>query len=200
MKSLRKLRPGEVHFAHLHLAHYPYILDANCVIKPEVHTWLNRAPFEVEGPQGEQNTTASRADRYSQYFAQFECTQSIIEQLFSAIKSGGAWEQSIIIVHGDHGSRIVRHRPLEANLGTLVDDDFRDAFATFFAIKDSNSIGEIDTNTLPIQQLLARAWQLPPPVLVPNLVYVQSLNGALLPTTLKGFDSMPDIRANLKDR
>lgn len=191
--ALRELRPGEVHFAHLMLPHYPYSLDAGCAVKPNVHGWLNSAPFDVRGPKGEQNNAASRAERYGQYLAQVECTQAIIERLFAAIKASGEWQQAIIVIHGDHGSRIVRWRLLEQNRGVLVEDDFRDAYSAFFAVKDGTSIGKLDTSPWTLQTLLARAWQLPAPQLDPKQIYLRAGSANLLAASLLGFTPIPGI-------
>lgn len=192
--ALRKLSAGEVHFAHLLLPHYPYNLDANCTIKPLVRTWLNRTPFEVVEALDKQNDSASREERYIQYMAQIRCAQTMLEGLFAAIRTSGEWRRSIIIIHGDHGSRIVRREPLVANRDMLVEDDFRDAYSAFFAIKNGMSIGGLNTSPLPLQAALARAWQLPTQPLESQHVYLRAPGQeGMLATPLLGFGPVPGI-------
>lgn len=194
MTALHRLSPGEVHFAYLLLPHYPYNLDTDCAFKPLVRTWLNRTPFEVGWLYGEQNSAASREQRYAEYMAQVECTQNIIEDLFAAVQASGQWNQAIIIVHGDHGSKIVRHEPLQSNLGKLVEDDFRDAYSTFFAVKDGESIGRLDTSPISLQEALARVWGLPNNRLETRMVYMQEWpEKEMLAVPLQGFDPIPGL-------
>jgi len=195
--ALRKLRPGEVHFAHLLLPHYPYNLDANCTLRPLVSTWLNRTPFEVVENIDEQNNSVSRQERYLQYLAQTTCAQAMLEELIAAIRASGQWHRSIIIIHGDHGSRIVRREPLARNLAVLVEDDFRDAYAAFFAVKNGRSIGRLNTSVLPLQAALARAWQLPTQSVEPQQVYMRVLGQIdMLATPLWGFDPVPGMSSH----
>lgn len=159
--ALRELRPGEFHFAHLMLPHYPYNLQADCTVKPNIKSWLNIVPFGLAGNQVERNSVASRSERYVQYIAQVECTHSIIKELIGIIQDNGHWEKSIIIIHGDHGSRIVRRGLRAQNVNALTEDDYRDAYSTFFAVKNGAAFGELSTAPLPLQTLLATLWQLP---------------------------------------
>ena len=45
------------------------------------------------------------------------------------------WENSIIIIHGDHGSRIRIRRPIYANRKEISNEDLRDSYSTLFAAK-----------------------------------------------------------------
>lgn len=193
--ELGELSPGDFYFAHLLLPHFPYNLNSDCSPKSRVRTWLNRIPFENVSRLGEQNNTASRAVRYQHYFAQIKCTQTVIEEFIAAIKASGQWQRSIIIIHGDHGSRIVRHHPLVENLNLLVKDDFRDAYSSFFAVKSGSSTGGLDVVPLPLQTLLAREWQLQAPQVEPHDVYLEKYGQTgLQATPLRGFSPMPDTQ------
>jgi hypothetical protein len=54
------------------------------------------------------------------------------------IKQAGLFEDSIIIVHGDHGSRFSIHYPSLNNLDAMAPDDYLDCFSTLFAVKRPN--------------------------------------------------------------
>ena len=177
------------------LPHYPYVLNADCSVKTKVHTWLNIIPFEYAGSPAELNSTASRAERYVQYMAQIDCMHAIIEKLFAAIQASGHWERSIIVIHGDHGSRITRNRLSVSNLDKLVEDDFRDAYSTFFAVKKGASVGRLVASPLSLQSLLARVWQIPVEQSESHHVYLQTADQVdLLATPLLGFDPITSIR------
>jgi hypothetical protein len=187
--ELRELKSGEFHFAHLLLPHSPYVFSADCSVKPTVRSWLATAPFELEQPMGDQNDDASRAERYIAYMAQIRCTDVLLDRLFDAIRESGQWEQCIIVIHGDHGSRIVRRRLTEENLQRLTEDDYRDAYSTFFAVKNADSSGRLITQPLPLQALLADAWELPVQLPDSHHVYLEKRNESdYFATPLRGFE------------
>jgi hypothetical protein len=187
--ELRELKPGEFHFAHFLLPHSPYVFNADCSVKPQVRSWLATAPFELKNPMGDQNDDASRAERYVAYMAQVRCTNDILDELFAAIRESGQWERAIIVIHGDHGSRIVRRRLTEANLNRLAEDDYRDAYSAFFAVKRGSSTGRLISQPLPLQTLLAEVWNLPVPQPDLHHVYLDKRNEVdYYATPLRGFD------------
>lgn len=187
--ELRELKSGEFHFAHLLLPHSPYVFSADCSVKPKVRSWLATAPFELEKPMGDQNDDASRSERYSAYMAQIRCTNVLLDRLSDAIRESGQWERCIIVIHGDHGSRIVRRRLTEENLQRLTEDDYRDAYSAFFAIRNADSSGRLITQPLPLQALLADAWDLPVPLPDSHHVYLDKRNEIdYFATPLRGFE------------
>ena len=187
--ELRELKSGEFHFAHLLLPHSPYVFSADCSVKPKVRSWLATAPFELDNPMGDQNDDASRAERYGAYMAQIRCTNVLLERLFDAIRESGQWQRCIIVVHGDHGSRIVRRRLTEENLPRLTDDDYRDAYSAFFAVKKGESSGRLISRPMPLQALLADAWNLPVALPDSHHVYLDTRNERdYFTTPLRGFE------------
>jgi hypothetical protein len=193
-RELRELKPGEFHFAHLMLPHSPYVFNSDCSIKTEVRTWLGTAPFELRDPLGDQNSDKSRAERYVAYMAQVRCTNLIIDRLLVAIRASGQWERAIIIIHGDHGSRIVRRRLTEDNLDRLADDDYRDAYSAFFAARKGGSVGKLDTRPRSLQTLLAGVWDIPVRQPQSQRVYLLARNDVeYRPTPLRGFEPIPGL-------
>lgn len=159
-----------------------------------MRTWLNRIPFEVGWGYSEQNSAASREQRYVQYYAQVECAQNIIEDLYAAIRASGQWERAIVIVHGDHGSRITRHDPWQTGLDKLVEDDFRDAYSTFFAVKNGTSSSGLITSPVSLQEALARVWRFSKSTIGGNVVYMQEwLEKEMLAVPLQGFEPIPGL-------
>jgi hypothetical protein len=203
--ALSQLRPGEVHFAHLLIPHNPFILNADCSPKTQDEEWLNAL---VTPDTGGGLDVVIRELQYRRYFGQVECTQLIIDRLFAAIRSSGQWERAIIIIHGDHGTRLGKPANVP-NLKTMSEDDFRDTYSAFFAFKGGISHGILDARPMPLQFLLSQAWllpspaldrdawQLPPPQENQHFVYVHKFGWpGLEATRLKGFGPIEDMQSD----
>jgi hypothetical protein len=172
--DLGRAMPGEAYFAHLLIPHYPYMLDESCRPREGIAQWLYNVPEKEIG-----NTAHTRAERYERYFAQIRCQQVLLERLFNALKSAGVWDRAIVVVHGDHGSRIVRTFPWADNAARLTRADFNDAFSTLFAVRRPGvDPGEI-AGARPLQALLAEALDIPLKPLAAK-VYLRSHSGKSL--------------------
>ena len=66
----------------------------------------------------------------------------------------GIYEQSIIVVHGDHGSKVGKFRLVYKNLERSTPVEYRANFSTLFAIKFPGDEGRIDGRVLPLSTLL----------------------------------------------
>jgi hypothetical protein len=122
---------GQFVFAHFLLPHEPYVLDESCNFDSAA-IWRKRFQehYSLIHP--------SEAARHrAQYVPQVGCTHSLLMKLVGALVRAGRLEESTIIVHGDHGSRIRtnltsgREAPGDA-LGLRTRLDF---LATHFAVK-----------------------------------------------------------------
>lgn len=167
-RDLRAATPGNAYFAHLLVPHYPYVLDESCHVRGETDDWLHNT---VDGAldDNEQNTAASRMDRYRRYFAQIRCQQTLLDGVFDAMKQAGVWQDATVVIHGDHGSRIVRHLPLARNKARLVPHDFRDAFSTLFAVRIAGGEGVARPELRSLQQLLSESFNVPYQALAPRV-------------------------------
>lgn len=96
--ELADLRRGEARFAHSLLPHSPFGLSANCSVKPEAD-WLNE-----HGPSAE-------ADREKAYADQVRCLQQRIARMLDVLEQSEAGREAIVLIHGDHGSRIAPDHP-----------------------------------------------------------------------------------------
>ena len=159
--DLRAARPGNAYFAHLLIPHFPYLLDAQCRIRGRIDEWLSNNDPEALS-ELEPNSAASRAQRYASYFAQIRCEQRLVNRLFEAMREAGVWREAIVIVHGDHGSRIVRRLPVQQNAASLTAADLKDAFSTLFAAKVPAQAPGVVRDAKPLQALLADALGLAP--------------------------------------
>jgi hypothetical protein len=165
--DLRSASHGSVYFAHLLLPHFPYALDASCRLRPNIRDWLDR------GARVTPMTAAGREDRYRHYFEQVICQQTLLTGLFDAMKQAGVWADATVIVHGDHGSRIVRLSPHVSNAAALTADDFRDGFSTLYAVRFARGHGEKISQPKPLQTLLSQAFRIPSDE-SPHKVYLHS--------------------------
>ena len=104
---------GEAFFAHIYLPHFPYLLDRDCkmnMLVPEVQT-------------------------EDDYFAQLECIQKVLADFILSMKSSNILNDSIVVVHGDHGSRIINPPP---SLNSPPSKNYISWHSTFYAIHMPN--------------------------------------------------------------
>jgi hypothetical protein len=154
--------PGNVLFAHLLLPHYPYLYNADCSTHSSIEDWKTGTNFgEFRSLRNGQNSSQLREEQYSLYFQQLQCLYARLDKLFLGMKRAGVFDDSIIILHGDHGSRTFRHEPTPDNVALLTEDDYKDAFSTLYAIKIPGKPGGYDSSVLPLEQLLAQFLQIP---------------------------------------
>ena len=53
------------------------------------------------------------ADRYPMYLEQVKCTQKRLDRLLESLVLSGTFEQAIVVIHGDHGSRLPKSEHLD---------------------------------------------------------------------------------------
>lgn len=119
--SFENVKYNNAYFSHLLLPHEPYVFDAECNILPR-STWTNE---QVPG---------SHSERNADYRAQLACTHILLGKMLDALEKSEAGRNAIVIIHGDHGSRIVRQRPTVEQPSPDV-RDFAMTYSTLFAIK-----------------------------------------------------------------
>jgi hypothetical protein len=128
--DLADLQRGEVRFAHLLLPHSPFGLGADCKVKPEA-AWLNE-----HGPGAE-------AEREKAYADQVRCLQLRVGRMLDMLNGTRAGREALVLVHGDHGSRIA---PAQPYLGgpELSQRQMLMSHSTFFAIRvPGEAAGEV---------------------------------------------------------
>ena len=114
-------KSGEVYFAHLLVPHYPYVMSRDCaVLRPS--QWQFR---HAVTPMKARETASSE---------QLVCLGKQLEELFTAFRRSAAGRDGIIVIHGDHGSRLTRKDPNSANRGRLSARDLMQSYSTLFAV------------------------------------------------------------------
>jgi hypothetical protein len=143
---------GELFFAHLLMPHHPYIYDAECRPRPPAE-WLHTREDGRDARSGPINTPAGRALRYSRYFDQVRCADRKIDQILDAVPAP-LRHDAIVIVHGDHGSRIGLVGPNSGSDGSFGAADYADFFSTLFAVRSGSIEAGYDSEPTPITCLL----------------------------------------------
>lgn len=141
IEQARSLEPGKAMFAHILLPHYPYSYDANCRVR-RLADWLSRV------------SVAQWKSRYAAYFDQVACATRKVDQLLAAVVSSKAAGKTVFVIHGDHGSRIVKVEPTIENDGRFSDRDLVDGHAALFAVSAPEIEPGYDTGRYPLRLLL----------------------------------------------
>ncbi|MGV7222365.1 MAG: hypothetical protein ACQ9MH_12645 [Nitrospinales bacterium] len=131
--DIRVSSKGTLFFAHLIDPHDPYVYDSNCQLnKNPISEWTtSEDPISIQGP----NSISSRILKYKQYSKQINCLNKKLQILFNAMRSMKIYDKAIIIIHGDHGSRIWRTSLYAGRPNHLETADFMDAYSTLFTVK-----------------------------------------------------------------
>lgn len=146
--SILAIPPGNAFFVHLLFPHYPYIANADCSV-------TNPVDWKSKNRRIGGNTAESREEHYQLYFDQVSCLYSKLDEIFKQMQIAGIYDDSIIILHGDHGSRISIRDPLVTNQDVLTEEDITDHFSTLFAVKMPGEAWSYDSSPQPLDQLMA---------------------------------------------
>jgi hypothetical protein len=147
--DVARASPGDMFFVHLFIPHPPYVYDATCDVRP-VREWewpQNQAPLPA-------NDRQSRARRYGAYLEQMRCLYRQLEAMFQEWQKAGIFDRLVIVVHGDHGSKIYQRRPHAVNRHELSHADYVDGFSSLFAVKGPRHPPGYDRRVAPLEQLL----------------------------------------------
>lgn len=150
---------GDMFFAHFLLPHEPFAVDSSCGIRRPVLQWPTRVSSQWDGDPVLFNTPGSRLAGYEAYIPQVRCALSKIEKLLNVMKERKALKDAIVIVHGDHGSRLMLVDPTSENKNRLSKQDYFDAFSTLYAIKSPGIDSGIDRRMMSLDDLLGGALE-----------------------------------------
>jgi hypothetical protein len=163
IEDLHKAKPGEVYIAHLVLPHFPWAFDPSCNIRP-LRDW-DRRVVRFAGQRRERG-----------YFDQIRCTLRKTDRLLDVLASSPAGRDSVVIIHGDHGSRNWLRIPSLKYFRVSQLSDYLAAYSTLFAVRSPGLPSTYVEAPAPVADLLRqliesefRAVPTPPPG--PPLVY-----------------------------
>jgi len=141
--DLARAEPGDAFFAHILLPHEPFAFEADCGLK---------SPWDWLDESGE---FAELAQRQSAYAEQLYCTFGKLRRAFDALRSSPAGANSVIVLHGDHGSRITDIEVRVENADRFSDEDVIATYSTLFAVRAPGMESGYDARHIPIHTLLA---------------------------------------------
>ena len=139
--DLRQARPGNVYFAHVLLPHYPYVAGPDCRVVPPSQWDFRWSASPV-------------AERQAAYHRQLRCVLRKIDAALTALEASPAGRNAVVVIHGDHGSRITRVEPRADNVGHYGERDLIAGFSTLFAVRAPGIEGGIDRTPAPAPALL----------------------------------------------
>jgi hypothetical protein len=149
--DLRTAQRGDFYFVHLLFPHAPYRYTADCSPR-------HRSELGSTGTIGGwkiRNTAETRRTRYALYHGQVQCTLLQLEKVFAALRENGLYDDAVIVIHGDHGSRISLLTPHVQTKGAMTLADYTDTFSTLFAVKSPSLEARYDATLLSAQALFA---------------------------------------------
>ena len=141
--DLGHARPGEAYVVHLLLPHYPYATRRDCGIKALGEWQMRGSPL------------VTRTGRELAYFDQVICATAKVGAALRALAASPGGSRSIVIVHGDHGSRITQQDPIVENVGRFDERDLINGYSTLFAVRGADIEPGYEATRLPVAQLLS---------------------------------------------
>ena len=135
--ELRNLKPGDAYFVHVLAPHFPYVLDAECALKP---------PGDWAYPL-RQGRRQSRDEIELAYWDQAACTHKKIMQLLDVVADKPF---TTVMIHGDHGARLYT----ETSGATEAD-----SLDTFFSVRKPGIPHVEDASTPLLQHIFAEEFK-----------------------------------------
>lgn len=126
--DILRASPGDLFLTHLLQPHYPHVYDAQCHIRP-ASEWIHRGT----NPGYSRNDQALRAFIYKGYFAHTRCVNRKIQKFTQRLKKAGMLDKTVIIIHGDHGSRVLVNELYKSEFKNP--DAHKEAHSTLFAVR-----------------------------------------------------------------
>lgn len=150
-EDLQDARRGEYYLAHLNTPHYPYLYDRECrLLDPE--EWATR---DIPRPLRKYvDPQAFRAHNYERYLEQMRCMYTKLGELLDTIENADALKDAVVILHGDHGSRMTLREPSVGNWASLSRAEIVDNFSTLFAVRAPAIGAGYDRRQIAVQRLL----------------------------------------------
>ena len=146
---------GRLFLAHLLIPHSPYVYGADCRVTPRDATphWLKAKDVLPPGPAGSRTEQLTR-ERYRRYFSQVQCLTLRLRSFFDALEAGGALEDALVVVLGDHGPRIRPQRPRPGSLDSARPIDYVDTFSALFVARGPG----VEPGSEPAPRSIVRAF------------------------------------------
>lgn len=128
---------GTYYFLHTYFPHHPYIFERDCTPR-RVKDWEAYLPLPAT------DTAEHYKQRWQMLLEQQLCASIDVMYIVKALDSQPHMRDALIIIHGDHGARILTRS--DAVRAELKQDDAaraRDQRGTFLAIRDGQKPGAV---------------------------------------------------------
>ena len=148
--DLDTVRPGaSAYFVHLLLPHRPLEVDEACRAYWDgahrvTYGRLRRRPMS-------DSLWRARLHRYAE---QSRCAHRFLDEVIAAIDSTVGRDRSIIVVHGDHGSRMVKHGSATERLADMDAGQLNSVFSTLLALRRPGIPARVHPQPVPVQDFL----------------------------------------------
>ena len=126
---------GNAYFIHLLFPHSPYFLDETC-------------SYNYDGNFFEREKTDVV---YARYIKQTQCAHTLVDKIINKLDANSEAQDSTIVIHGDHGSRIPWKRDGEVSFST---EEYIQWFSTFFSIRSPTVTPGYDRRPFALDELL----------------------------------------------
>jgi len=141
---------GRVFFAHILFPHSPYVYLGDCSLN-----YSGEKQWRFAGAISHSNNTPqTRGNRYMAYLEQAQCSLKQLATFFDELRAQGVFDQSIILLHSDHGSTIYERQPSPANEPNLTQSDLLDAFSILYALKMPNESFRVHSEPISLSLLI----------------------------------------------
>jgi hypothetical protein len=173
-------------FAHFLVPHAPYLLLQSCVVSGKV----DNGYFLSQYPQPER--AERRLDSYRRYLAQVGCVERKLNDFMMTIRRVENYRDAVIVIHGDHGSRISISNLLEEQTAR----DMVDNHATFFAVRSPGVSAGVDCQFVSLTEVfrryLGRHDETKTPSGAPLPLIMQAAGGARVEAPMPSFGCAGD--------
>lgn len=140
---------GVAYFVHVLLPHRPLELQSDCDVLDDP---TRRIGYVQPNPLSDADWASTLALSGSQ----IRCTHLALGRVLDALDQAVGREGSIVIVHGDHGSRIFQHRPRTVSLAPLDERQLSGRFSTLLAARRPGIAGGVRPDPVPVQDFVWR--------------------------------------------
>ena len=149
--DLRQHTKGYAHIWHLLFPHPPFVYNDECILqtqRPITETQASDDNLQAALVDNKlkikkgNNTVGTRTTRYQHYFSQIRCGLKMFEQMMKVLREVEAYDDAIIVFHGDHGSKISKLTSFSLWKEQLQNSDYVDTYSTLFAIKGPDPPGQ----------------------------------------------------------
>jgi len=180
LARLDTAKPGEAFIMHILHPHFPYMLNADCSVLP-MSEW---GMYRFSGNPYNSNSPFGRKIKYENYVEQLSCINTMMGSLMDKLDEIGLKRRAVIILHGDHGSRITLRDPIYSEFEKMSDADYLDDFSTLFAVRLPVEENSVFDKKVPLTYLLKnlvenefKTWPVPDLYDGPQSVYMRGLIG-----------------------